>query len=344
MIQFAKIDQPDISSGYTLDDNVRALIALVMTYKLKGNDEVLPYITTYLNFIKHCQQENGSFLNYVDEHGNFTLQNQEANLEDSNGRAIWALGLTISHRDVLPEPLIHLAIDLFKPALENFENIHSTRAMAFALKGLFYYNENNKDIEYRELTDMLAQRLVQMYKHEGELEWEWFESYLTYGNSILPESLLCAYQITGNLIYKEIAQASMAFLLSRIFNDDGIKVVCNKHWLMKGEQAGLYGEQPIDVAYTVLALDRFYKVFRNLEYLEKLSVAFNWFLGSNHLQQIIYNPCTGGCYDGLEEFQINLNQGAESTVSYLMARLTMEEYISSQKLPFNSLNKEVTSV
>jgi len=344
IIQFSKIDQPDITSGYTLDVNVRALIALVMTYKLKENDEVLPYITTYLNFIKHCQQENGSFLNYVDEHGNFTLQNQETNLEDSNGRAIWALGLTISHRDVLPEPLIHLAIDLFKPALENFENIHSTRAMAFALKGLFYYNENNKDIEYRELTDMLAQRLVQMYKHEGELEWEWFESYLTYGNSILPESLLCAYQITGNLIYKEIAQASMAFLLSRIFNDDGIKVISNKHWLMKGEQAGLYGEQPIDVAYTVLALDRFYKVFRNLEYLEKLSVAFNWFLGSNHLQQIIYNPCTGGCYDGLEEFQINLNQGAESTVSYLIARLTMEEYISSQKLPFNSLSKEVTSV
>jgi hypothetical protein len=114
--------------------------------------------------------------------------------------------------------------------------------------------------------------------------------------------------------------------LNQTFDDTGIKVISNQDWLQKGKVSARFGEQPIDVAYTVLALDRFYKVFKDDAYLKKMNIAFEWFLGRNHLQQIIYNPCTGGCYDGLEQFQINLNQGAESTVSYLMARLTMEKY------------------
>lgn len=84
------------------------------------------------------------------------------------------------------------------------------------------------------------------------------------------------------------------------------------------------GEQPIDVAYTIMTLELFYVVFNNNEYLSKLNLAFEWFLGRNHLHQIVYNPCTGGCYDGIEEHNVNLNQGAESTLSYLMARLTVE--------------------
>ena len=99
------------------------------------------------------------------------------------------------------------------------------------------------------------------------------------------------------------------------------------------------GEQPIDVAYTILALDRFLDVFGAPEYYEKMIIAFNWFLGNNHLQQIIYNPCTGGCYDGLEENNVNLNQGAESTVSCLMARLTIERRIN-KRIPVEVQRKE----
>ena len=90
------------------------------------------------------------------------------------------------------------------------------------------------------------------------------------------------------------------------------------------------GEQPIDVAYTIMALSKFHSAFQNDGYMDMLKSSFNWFLGANHLQQIIYNPCTGGCYDGLEELYVNLNQGAESTVSYLMARLTLEENLKSK--------------
>ena len=162
-------------------------------------------------------------------------------------------------------------------------------------------------------------------------------SYLTYANSILPEALLCAWLASGNGVYKDIAKRSFNFLLSKIFKDGRIKVISNKGWLKK-EEANLSGketiggEQPIDVAYTILALSKFYEVFKDNEYRQKMEIAFNWFLGANHLHQIIYNPCTGGCYDGLEENYVNLNQGAESTVSYLMARLTIEKYLKGKKL------------
>jgi hypothetical protein len=111
-----------------------------------------------------------------------------------------------------------------------------------------------------------------------------------------------------------------------------LRVISNKSWKQKGSQPHPYGEQPIDVAYTVLTLDLFYQVFGDTMYRRKMEHAFNWFLGKNHLGQIVYNPNTGGCYDGLEEDHVNLNQGAESTICYLMARLAMEKYNQQQPM------------
>ncbi|UZT99087.1 hypothetical protein ODZ84_05840 [Chryseobacterium fluminis] len=166
-----------------------------------------------------------------------------------------------------------------------------------------------------------------MYQHEAKDDWHWLENYLTYGNSVLPEALLCAWISTKDELYKQIAEESFQFLLSKIMIDDNIKVISNKGWMQKKtleNNTPIGGEQPIDVAYTVLALSAFYKVFDNEKYLQMMYNSFNWFLGKNHLNQIVYNPATGGCYDGLEEKNVNLNQGAESTVSYLMARLSLE--------------------
>jgi len=168
--------------------------------------------------------------------------------------------------------------------------------------------------------------LVVLYKHEATDKWEWFESWLTYANSVLPEAMLYTWLITKEPIYKDIAKTSFNFLLEHTFNENGIEVISNKTWLQKGKEAGRFGEQPIDVAYTIMTLAKFYDVLNDEDYRDKMIIAFNWFLGSNRLHQIIYNPCTGGCYDGLEETHVNLNQGAESTVSYLMARLTIEKY------------------
>ncbi len=326
IIQFSKINQPDINSGYTLDDNARALVAMCMHYKITGDSEDLNLITNYLEFIKLCQQSDGDFLNYVNSNNQFTNQNGATNLDDANGRAIWALGYLISLAYLLPEELVIEAEIIIKDAILSLSRVHSTRAMAFAIKGLYYYQSIRDSDENLDLIKTLSNRLVQMYKHESNNNWEWFEGYLTYANSILPEAMLYAWLLTGETSYRDIAKSSFDFLLSQTFNENGIEVISNKNWLQKGEVAGHFGEQPIDVAYTIMTLSKFYEVLKDEEYRIKMEIAFSWFLGNNRLHQIVYNPCTGGCYDGLEETHVNLNQGAESTVSYLMARLTMEKY------------------
>jgi glycosyltransferase involved in cell wall biosynthesis len=326
IIQFSKINQPDLCSGYTLDDNARALVAICMQFILTGDSKSIWYINKYLSFIKFCQQPSGDFLNYVDNENKFTAQNKSENLEDSNGRAIWALGYLISEKHLLPAKISSEAINIIKKTIPGIETIHSTRAMALAIKGLYYYNTVIKSSENAELIKIMANRLVQMYRHESDEEWQWFESYLTYANSILPEAMLYAWLLTSETIYKEIALTSFNFLLSKTFNDNGIEVISNKNWLQRGQTPGHFGEQPIDVAYTIMTLNKFYDVFSYEDYLINMETAFNWFLGNNRLHQIIYNPCTGGCYDGLEETHVNLNQGAESTISYLLARLTVEKY------------------
>lgn len=347
MIQFSIINKPDPESGYTLDDNARALVAMCQHFELTKDTGDLRYIEQYYRFIHFCQQKDGSFLNYVDDHKKFTDQNSE-NLEDSNGRALWALGFMVSMAGLLPKKLISEARKTMQDALVNVARMHSTRAMAFTIKGLYYSNKKEVDFENQALIILLANRLVQMYRHESKKTWHWFESYMTYGNSILPEALLCAYLATGDIVYREIAKKSFDFLLSKTVTENSINVISNKGWLHNDSSATVKvigGEQPIDVAYTILALARFNETFKNSAYLQKIKTAFSWFLGNNHLHQIIYNPCTGGCYDGLEEDYINLNQGAESTVSYVMARLTIEKCrheFKSQRNNSHKYNRSLT--
>jgi glycosyltransferase involved in cell wall biosynthesis len=326
IIQFSKINQPDLCSGYTLDDNARALIAMSMHFILTRDNKSIWYINRYLSFIKHCLQPDSRFLNYMDIENNFTDQNKSVNLDDANGRALWALGYLISEKRLLPEKITSEAIDIIQKVIPRSVKMFSTRSMAFAIKGFYFYNMAIKSSESISHVKTLANRLVKMYKHESSEKWQWFEGYLTYANSILPEALLYAWLLTGENIYKEIALSSFNFLLSKIFNDNGIEVISNKNWLQKGQPETRYGEQPIDVAYTIMTLSKFYEEFEDEEYFLKMETAFNWFLGDNRLHQIIYNPCTGGCYDGLEENHVNLNQGAESSISYLMARLTVDKY------------------
>ena len=328
IIQFSKLNQPDLSSGYTLDDNARALIAMCQYLELTKDAASIAHIKTYLAFIKYCQLPDGRFLNYVDENRHFTSQNKDANLADSNGRAIWALGYLVYFAHLLPAAMVQEADEMMQQALTVAEKLHSTRAMAFIIKGLYYYNMETGNQTHRDLIVLFADRLVQMYKHEAIEKWRWFESYLTYGNSLLSEAMLCAWLATGIREYRNIAKLSFDFLLSKTFRDHKIIAISNKYWMVRGnekEHQPAGGEQPIEIAYTILALDKFIQVFGDKDYADKLRVGFSWFLGNNHLHQVIYNPCTGGCYDGLEESYVNLNQGAESTLSYLISRLVVEK-------------------
>lgn len=344
MIQFSKISTPDLQSGYTLDDNARALIAVIKYYDITRNPADLALIDLYFNFIISCQQQDGSFLNYMDIDGTFALRNEHENLEDSNGRAIWALGELLSYRHILPLEYIDRAAAAIAKAMAHVEQFQSPRAMAFIIKGLYHYNLHNESEVVEQLVTKLADNLVSKYRGVSDKEWKWYEAYLTYANSLLPEAMLYAAMVTGNELFKTIAKSTFDFLLHHIFKANQIKVISNNGWHKKGMPANQFGEQPIDIAYTVLALDLFYQTFKDKSYLQKMFIAFNWFLGKNHLHQIIYNPCTGGCYDGLEETHVNLNQGAESTVSYLLARLTIEKYTSNTATIANKYTAQVATL
>lgn len=329
MIQFAKICEPDLASGHTIDDNARALIAVAKHFELTGKFSDLPLINTYLKFVLFCQQDDGSFLNYVTTDKIFFEKNHDENLEDANGRAIWALGEFLSLKQLLDFKLQAKVEIAFEKAIHTIQNLQSPRAMAFCIKGLYFYYRFKKEESILQLITKLADNLVSKYRGVSSKDWQWYEDYLTYANAVIPEAMLMASECTNNEVFKDIADKTFNFLLETTFDREKIKVISNSGWHHKGQDKNHYGEQPIEVAYTILALSTFFKIKNDNTYLDKMTTAFNWFLGKNHLHQIIYNPITGGCYDGLEEHQVNLNQGAESTVSYLLARLAMETHSCS---------------
>ena len=334
IIQFSKISEPDINSGYTLDDNASALIVMCMHYKLFKKSIDLLYIDKFLSFIERCQTDSGTFINYVDKHNNTHIKNDYVNLEDSNARAVWALGTIVSLKAYLPKTIVNRARLCLLQSSKWMENILSPRAIGFVIKGLYLYNSAEQDFNVISIIQKLSKNLITNYDIYAIKNWNWFENYLTYANSIIPEAMLYSYLVTDKESYKRVALESFDFLLSKMFVNNHFKVISNQGWYKKDTVPNEYGEQAIDVSYTIQTLNLFYKTFEDPIYKTMMQTAFNWFLGRNHLNQIMYDRTTCGCYDGLEKTNVNLNQGAESTICYLMGRIIMEQYkaVSSGKV------------
>lgn len=324
MLQFAKINNPDPGSGYTLDDNARALIAMCMYHKLKRELNIIPSIRKYLDLVIFCQQTDGTFLNYIDQEKRFTTQNKQVNLDDSNTRAVWALGFLLSCHHIIPYALVSKAEKALLKTFTWMTALESPRAIAFSIKGLSFYYHMSQDEKAKELVIKLGDKLQEKYDHTQSGNWAWFEKYLTYANAVLPEAMLHAYSLSGKEAHRNTAMKSLDFLRGHVFTGKYMKVISNKG-RYSVDKMPEYGEQSIDVCYTILTLDQFYKETGDGLYLQEMKTAFSWYLGNNHLNQILYNPVSGGCFDGLEENHVNQNQGAESTVCYLIARLAMEE-------------------
>jgi len=331
IIQFSLIDQPNIDSGFTVDDNARALTSLTEYYELTNDTTVLPNINTYFTFIENAQQPAGDFLNYKNEQGEYTEQNYTENLEDSIGRALNALGHFYSKQYLFNHRYSNRISALIDRSLAHITTLKSPRSIAFALKGLYQYNELIKSSEIHTQILELSNHLIRFYEQSKQADWFWFEDTITYGNAILPEVLLYVYALTKNKKTLDYAKESFDFLLDIHFKKEYFSTISNRTWYTLNQEVSPFGEQPIDVAYTILALEQFSKYFPNENYLQKMRKAFNWYLGDNHLKQIIYNPLTGGCCDGLEHDRINLNQGAESTVTYLLARNCIERINNDSK-------------
>jgi len=326
ILQFSKFNEPDPDSGYTLDDNARALIDMVMYYNLHREESVLKFVHIYLSFIENIQREYGWFDNFMDYNLEITKQNIKANLEDANGRALWALGYLIAHKQIIPSSLVRRAERCWDLAFKNIDTISSPRAIAYVIKGLYHYYTVNAESVIKEKISHLANTLLNHYNINSVDEWHWYEDYMTYANNVLPEAMMFSYLATNNKEHKKVAEVSFDFLLSQYFMKGKLKVITNRGWFKKNNERNFYGEQPIEVATTIVALDLFYEVTGNNKYKSQLEIAFSWFLGNNHLNQIMYNTKNGASYDGLEDIHININQGAESTLCFLKAQMIMEKH------------------
>jgi len=335
IIQFARLSSPDLLSGYTVDDNARALIVACSYYDGLGKafkssspdkrrKELLEYIGIYLHFIEFVLGGGGLFYNYVKPDRTIDHAfNQKENLEDANGRTLWALGVAAS-TDSLPENIKEKALFLLRKRMESSQVLESPRASAFYIKGLCLLHKARE--EFRENVIRHCDRLMSLYRGVATEEWPWFETYLTYSNAVFPEALLLGHEQTGNSEYLEMGVKSLDFLIRQTFLEGIYAPIGQDGWHHKTGERRYFDQQPEDTSAMTCALRTAYALTGKEIYHKLMHEAFNWFLGDNSLKQVVYDRTTGGCYDGLGEGQINLNQGAESTTSYLLARLAVQHF------------------
>ena len=205
MLQFAKYTKPDVSSGYTLDDNARALIVSCMHHQRFDDNHKLKLIKIYFNFIKHVQQKDGRLFNYVNHNRKINLDDWT---DDAQGRALWALGFLLS-TPALPQELKSEAKQVFKNAFNVANTMKSPRAVAFTILGLYFYNSEKHSPEIVTTIRMLAEHLISLYHDTASENWQWFETYLTYSNSKLSEALFYAYLATKEKKYLQIAKKTL---------------------------------------------------------------------------------------------------------------------------------------
>ena len=328
IIQFSKHSAPDKGSGYTVDDNSRALIAAILHHEIFKSQLSLSLAKRYLVFLEYTQAGDGRFRNVIKE--NRISDDNFEDSEDAFGRAIWSLGYAI---DQSSNPEIReRAKKIFDKSYNLIEKLNSPRAKAFSIIGLYHHYKKYKDKESIIKIRKLADSLVELYEKQSFDDWPWFEKYLTYSNSKLPESLFLVYELTKDERYLKVAEKTFRFLSDILFTDGQLAPVGQGGWYDRNGERAFFDQQPIDASAMVQTCLTAYSVTKNKEHYKKAVLAFNWFLGKNYLKQMMYDESNGGCYDGLSENSINLNQGAESTISYLIARLMLEETKRNKKI------------
>lgn len=320
VIQFAKHTNPDLRYGYALDDNARALIVATMAFE-KTNTQSKKLLIVYLDFMKFTQKADGSFINLVNAKKKIIRQEFS---EDAQGRALWALGYVIAQDD-LSADIKKRAISMFKKAMPSMQKLRSPRAIAFAILGLYYFVQAHPTVQTKTLLKKFADLQLKQFKGTSSKDWFWFEDSFTYSNSKLPESLFYAYLVLKDKKYLQIAEKSLQFLMDITFEEAYFSPIGQNGWYLKDGKRAYFDQQPEDASSMVQTLLIAHGATRREEYREQAMKAFQWFLGQNHLNQMVYDEATGGCYDGLGQHAVNMNQGAESTISYLLARLALEE-------------------
>jgi len=329
IIQHAKYGIPNLKEGYTLDDNARALLMVLMAFRQKKDILSLELAPTYLSFIHYMQNSDGTFKNFLSFNRNFL---DEVGSEDSFGRTIWALGYLLSNPP--NDSYYQTGKELFFNASQNFEKLQSIRGISNTIVGISYYLKGNpSDDAMIEGLRNLTYKLIKQYEENSSPDWKWFESCLSYDNGTLPHALLHSAEILSDDKITEIAIESMKFLSDITIKDGYLSVIGNEKWYEKGKERSVFAQQPVDVLAMVLMFYQAYNLTKEKKYLKKLFISYMWFLGENDLRMSMFDFETKGCCDGIERSGINRNQGAESTIAYFISHLTvLQAFEESNKL------------
>ncbi|MHC4624933.1 MAG: glycosyltransferase [Planctomycetota bacterium] len=320
LYQHAQFTVPRLEHGYCTDDNARAVITLTRYYAQYPEPEALRLFDRYLSFVLHSENSDGSVRNLM----NFDRRWQENEpVHDALGRALWALGA------VMAKPPLPSYLSIVK---EHFDNCvrhvdrQYPRGMAYSILGMSdYLKQFPGASDIKRYLEIAADGLVAQYRENSVADWQWYEDSLTYDNAVLPHALYVAGLTFDNKKYLEIAGKTCEFLLASTFEGGHFSFVGCKGWYERGGTKARFDQQPIEAVSTVLMLRAAYDATGDNRFLKLQRKAFDWFLGENDMHIPLYDVRTKGCCDGLMAEGVNINQGAESMVSFLLSLLAVVE-------------------
>jgi len=328
MFQHATHTIPNFAEGYCTDDNARALLLTVLLEELgQGGTQVHRLATTYAAFLQAAfDRGRRRFRNILDFDRRWL---EEVGSEDCHGRALWALGTCVgrSRRPDLPS----WAASHFELALPAILETTSPRTWAFALLGIReYLRRLGGDRLSAQARDTLTARLIDLYERTATPDWPWFEEVLSYDVARLPQALIATGRDGGNARALEVGLHALGWLVTvqRAPQEHFRAIGCNGFY-RKGHKRARFDQQPIEANATVSACLEAYRATQDPAWMNEARSAFEWFLGRNDLGQDLYDPGTGGCCDGLQEDRVNRNQGAESTLAFLLSLAEMSLLESS---------------
>jgi hypothetical protein len=326
IIQHSKFNTPNRKEGYATDDNARALIICSRYGQVNSEQEkrLLKLADIYFSFLYHMHLEDGRFHNFLGYNRRFL---DSVGSDDCLGRVVWACGCVINSK--FSKEKKFLVRELFDRALPHIYNSTSPRAKAFGILGLCEFKKaypKNNDLADKIV--LLCKELEMLYNQNFSKDWMWFENIITYCNGRLPQALFNASNVLVEEKYLKIAKESLNFLFKIQMNDSVFEPVGNKGWFRKNGVKARYDQQSIEAGCMVEALLSAWRTTMDMDYKAKSQEIFEWFLGRNNKKLWVYDQESGGCFDGLTSKGLNLNQGAEATISYLLARLNLNMSLS----------------
>ena len=322
MFQHATFTVPNFSEGYCTDDNARALILMVLLDELEEEpDRVRDLATIYIAFLNYAfDPTSGRFHNFMSFDRRW-LDVQGS--EDSQARALWALGMCVGRS---PHPSFQvMAGQLFSRALPLAADLTHVRPWVFALIGIHeYLRKLSGDRFANQLRDTLVNALMDRFERTQRPDWPWFEDELTYDNAKLPHALILSGQAMAREDVLERGLTALRWLMEVQSSEHGhFRPIGNMGFYRRNGTRAIFDQQPVEAQATVSACLAAYRATSDEWWHEQAQRAFDWFLGWNDLGLELYSSNTGGCRDGLYMDRVNQNQGAESTLAFLLSLAEM---------------------